>query len=112
MAIKTSETATVVNPCLDWLELMGVMAWRNNTGAMVRTYKGRTRLIRFGCPGMSDIAGIMPGGRALYIECKPPGEGPSDDQELFLTAVKAKGAVGLVVHSLEELIEQMESVLR
>lgn len=109
MAIKTSETATVVKPCLDWLQLYGIMAWRNNTGAMEGEHKGKRWYVKFGRPGISDIAGILPDGRALYIECKLPGKEPTDDQQAFLDEVNATNAVGLVVHSLEELVRKLRA---
>lgn len=64
---KQNETA-LVKACLEYLPLEGVVAWRNNTGALI----DRTgRPVRFGLGvGSPDIVGCMPDGRYLAVECK------------------------------------------
>lgn len=99
----------ILKACLDYLTLRRIPAWRSNTGATVAEYKGRKRLIRYGVKGHGDIAGILPGGRALFIETKRPGKQPTEAQEAFLANVRAVGGVALVVHSLDELIAGLES---
>lgn len=108
MTIETSETATVVKPCLEWLKLHGIMAWRQNVGGFLRAHEGKRRFVKFGRPGMSDIAGILPAGRALYIECKLAGKALTHSQRAFLDEVNATGGLGIVVHSVDELIERLE----
>lgn len=103
------ETETqLVKACLQWLALKGVAAWRQNTGAMVASYKGKRRFVQFGRPGMSDILGLLPrqGGRFLAIECKLPGRKLSTTQEGFLADIIASGGVGIVVHSIDELQQE------
>lgn len=106
--VKHNETQ-LVKACLSYLECR-LMAWRQNTGAMGGVHKGKKWYVRFGRPGMSDIAGILPDGRALYIECKMPGKHPTKLQRQFLEDVKATNGVGFVVHSLDELADQMRGV--
>jgi len=101
----------IVKACLQYLKLRGVLAWRQNTGAVTGMHKGKRRFVRFGIPGMSDIAGVLPSGLALFIECKVPGRKPTAAQWAFLGAVEMTGAVTLVVHSLDELIEQLDVTL-
>ncbi len=61
----------------------GVLLWRNNTGKMFPMYKGKTRKIDFGIPGLPDFIGLVsericPGcgkpnqmnGTFIGIECK------------------------------------------
>ncbi len=43
-------------------------------------------------------------GRALYIEVKLPGEHPRPDQQKFLDAMTATGALAGVAHSVEEAL--------
>jgi hypothetical protein len=75
--------------------------------------------------GLSDILGTLPGGRALYIECKQPewltrssksrrliqkaapGK-PSDEQLAFLDTMAEAGAVVGIIWSIEDL----EQILR
>jgi hypothetical protein len=102
-----SETA-LVKACLALLKLRGVPAWRNNTGAMRATYKGKARLIRFGAPGASDILAILPPhGRLWAIECKVGRNQPTDDQAAFLANVRAAGGVAILIRSVDELAEAM-----
>lgn len=56
----------IVRGILDWLQLSGIVAWRNNTGA-AKSPDGK-RFIRFGEPGSPDIIGCLPDGRLLAIE--------------------------------------------
>ncbi len=109
--ITNTETA-LVKACLIWLNLKGVFAWRQNTGATVATYKGKQRFVRYGLAGTSDIIGILPGGQFLAIECKLPGGKPTPLQVAFLAVIVAYGGVGIVVHSLEELVAEFSRLER
>ncbi len=101
----TTETA-LVRQCLDYLAFRGIMAWRQNSGAMVGEYKGKRRFVRFaGVKGLSDIAGVLPDGRALYIEVKRPGKSPTVEQTNFLDRVKKLGGVALWVIDVKQLME-------
>lgn len=43
-------------------------------------------------------------GKAIYIEVKLPGENPRPDQQKFLDAMTATGAIAGVAHSVEEAL--------
>lgn len=77
--------------------------------------------------GFPDITGVLPGGRALYIEVKAPqwrrlnnanravversaGE-PSRDQLHFLDAMHEAGALVMVAWSVEEVIEEVQAAM-
>ena len=94
----------LVRACLELLKLRGVLCWRQNTGALPQIYRGKKRYIRFGVKGMSDIVGILPGGRIICVECKLPGGKLSEDQERFLRLVAQQGGLALVVRDLDELV--------
>mgnify|MGYP001588054545 CR=1 FL=1 len=97
-----SETA-LVKACLVWLRLHGVMAWRQNTGAMTVQARGqRSRFIRFGMVGASDIFGVFRG-RFLAVECKRPSNTPTWAQEQFLQEARDHGAWAVWVTSVEDL---------
>lgn len=121
MRIRTKEI-DLVRACLDWLGLHRVKAWRmNNTGVYDPAKKVFRRF--HGLPGVSDILGVLPQtvrladgsavtfGNFLAVEVKKPGEKLRPDQDAFLTDLRALGGVGLCVHSLRELEEQLRPFL-
>ncbi len=95
----------VLNACLLWLRCRGAFCWRQNSGAMSGEYKGKRRFFRFASePGISDIVGVAPGGRAILVETKREGgKKPTPEQLSFLDTARAKGAFAVWVRSLIEL---------
>ena len=93
----------LVSVCRNWLEMNHIPTLLNHTGAVKRG----NRLQRYGRKGSSDIIGILPGGKFLAIECKTGSGRLTRDQRAFLDDVNAMGAVGVVVRSLEELVDQI-----
>lgn len=102
----------------------GVVAWRQNTGAMFGEHKGKRWAVRFGYPGLSDIIGWqhwcgrlramrhpIPGSancdacsaRFLAIEVKRPGQYPTAQQQAFLDSVKAAGGIAIVARSVDDV---------
>lgn len=85
-------------------------AWRVNSGAAEGEYidsRGVTRkyFVRFnGQLGHSDIAGVLRGGRAFFLEVKRPGEKLTADQESFLDDMAAGGAFCACVQSVDEVV--------
>ncbi|MDR0449933.1 MAG: VRR-NUC domain-containing protein [Treponema sp.] len=103
LSVLTTESE-VLNAACQFLSVHGIFHYRNNTGA----YKIKDRFIRYGFPGSSDIAGVCPDGRALYVECKKPGKKPSPRQREFLDRVNGLGAVGIVADSVLSLEKQLK----
>ncbi len=122
--------------CLDYLELIGIEAWRQNQGA-IPTADGHFRRFN-GKRGIADISGILPQtvkiwiekgaenldtkemhdlvewvtfGNRLEIEVKQPGKHPSPDQKEFIDMVNRKGGIAFCVHSLEELQQELDKFL-
>jgi len=89
---------------LDWLACEKIFAWRSNTGAVAADYKGKSRFMRFGPKGQSDILGLIPqaDGRFLAIEVKRPGQQATEEQQRFLNRINDAGGLAFVAHSLEE----------
>jgi hypothetical protein len=56
--------------------------------------------------GVSDLLCCYEG-RFLAIEVKRPGGRVSPEQERFLERVRAAGGIGLVIHSIDELIDSL-----
>lgn len=85
---------------LDYLNLIHVMAWRCNTGAI----KLGNRYVRFGKKGMADILGILPNGKLLAIECKRPGGRMTLEQEQFINDIKENNGVAFMADSLDTVM--------
>jgi hypothetical protein len=90
----------VVSACLDYLAARGIMAWRNNSGAVKLTRRdGKEGFVRFGKKGSADIIGVLPGGRFIAVECKTEKGRLSGEQTVFLENVKKAGGVAFVARS-------------
>jgi hypothetical protein len=61
-----------------------------------------------GRKGVSDILGVLPGGRALAVEVKRPGGKPTPSQADFLREVSQAGGLALVITSVEEIRAALE----
>ena len=77
---------------------------RNHTVGQFYTKYGA--IVNIGQHGESDIFGHrISDGKALYIEVKLPGDEPRDDQQQFLDAMRAAGAIAGCAHSVEEALQ-------
>jgi hypothetical protein len=61
--------------------------------------------------GISDIAGIGPGGRYIAIEVKAGTDRLSGSQGSFLSMVRMMGGIGIVGRSVEQVIKELEEGL-
>ncbi len=96
----------VLSQCLEYLKLVGVFAWRNNTGAC----KIGKRYITFGYVGSSDILGILPNGQFLAVECKREKGGRlSDKQKEFLNRINENRGFAICVNSLCDLQSKLHA---
>ena len=86
--------------CLEYLQLRGIFAWNNPSGA-VRIGPGR--FMRFGKVGSSDILGVLPNGKILCVECKAKRGKLSPEQAAFLEKIRGLGGLALVVRGWQEL---------
>lgn len=71
--------------------------WLVTEGAMPLKYHGSV----YGYTGHSDIYGILPGGRAFFLEVKVPGKEPTPPQKAFLKLADSYGAITGWCDSLE-----------
>ena len=64
------------------------------------------------CPGHSDLAGVLVGGRAFYFEIKKPGKSskPGDLQDTFLCEMAFAGALAAEVSSVDQVIQLLEKI--
>lgn len=98
---------------LQYLSLLGIVHWRQNSGAFVvpAGAGSRRRYVRAGMPGVSDIIGLLPNGRFLAIEVKRPGEQPTELQQAFLSAVNHSGGLAFVARSVNDVQSTLEAHL-
>ena len=83
---------------------------RNHTVGQFYTKYGT--IVNVGQHGESDIFGHrISDGKALYIEVKLPGEEPREDQQKFIDAMKAAGAIAGCAHSVEEALNIVTSTV-
>lgn len=87
---------------LDWLACRRIFHWRNNSGAMVSEYKGKSRFMRFGSPGSPDIF-AMHKGVCYGIEVKAEKGKQSDAQKEFQLRFEAAGGVYIVAKGIDEV---------
>jgi hypothetical protein len=59
--------------------------------------------VRFGFKGSSDIIGVLPGGRALFIEVKQKAGRLTEPQKEFLARAHMSGALAFEARSVEEV---------
>lgn len=100
--MKNPTESGLVRACLDLLHLRKVYAWRQNTTGVFDPAKRRFRTFH-GLAGVSDILGVLPGGRFLALECKTERGRVTRDQKVFLDAVRANGGLAAVIRDLREL---------
>lgn len=100
----------IVRACLDIFQTFKVMAWRNNTGSMTKTYKGKTHFVRFGEPGSPDIIAVY-GGQFIGVECKKPGGKQSPSQKEFQAKLEDAGGTYLLVDNPDILISYLKDLV-
>jgi hypothetical protein len=96
----------ILRAILRYLKVMQIPAWRQSTGAT--TISGR--FLRFGKTGMSDIIGILPGGKFLAIEVKNGKNSLTEKQRQFLQLICSFGGVGIVARSVEDVVKTIEKI--
>lgn len=102
------ETA-LQNEIIAALCMNGCVAFNHTVGLFYTKYGAP---VKIGHHGEADIWGHRKSdGKALYIEVKLPGEKPRDDQEKFLKAMAAAGAITGCAHSVEEALAIVKSTL-
>ena len=76
---------------------------RFNRGRFMTEYNGRKAWYSMNSiPGFSDVHGLLKTGRALYVECKRPGEKPSEKQQHFLDLAVSHGALAFVAYDISD----------
>jgi len=110
MGLRLPTPNDLVRDCLRLLNLRGLYAWRNNTGA---ARFGR-HYVKYGAgAGGPDILAVLPRhadgdevhppGRLLGVECKTGGGALEPAQRAWHANATSAGVVVFVVRSIDEL---------
>lgn len=96
---------------LQWLALVGVFAFRVNSGGMRwQDTKGKSRYMQFNtAKGCSDVLAILPDSRFGAFEIKRPGKVPTDDQKVFLARVQQAGGVAVFCTGVDDLRAKLKA---
>lgn len=103
MGLKTRER-DVKRAIIDFLRVNNVFCWVNVSGGIYDPRKGCFRKLNgYGMrKGVPDILGIFRG-KPLAIEVKLPGNGPSKEQQEFISEFSWYGGIAFVATSIEEV---------
>ena len=82
-----------------WLRYKGIFHWKVWQGPLSKN-------------GVSDILGILPGGRLLAVEVKTNRGRVSPLQQLFLDAINRKGGLAFVARSVDEVRMEVDNAIR
>jgi hypothetical protein len=100
--MKAPSESDTLTACLELLRLRGVLAWRSNNAGVFDPARKCFRSFR-GLKGVSDILGILDGGRLLAVETKSAAGRLSAEQEWFLAEVNRRGGMAGCVRSVQDL---------
>lgn len=93
---RTVPESDVVRAVLDYAARHGGYGYRQNSGAVVSEYKGKTRMIRYGERGASDTVLVI-GGGVFFVECKDELGKQSDEQKAWQDQIEQAGGRYLLV---------------
>lgn len=85
------------------LQSSGVLCWRNNNQATYDNRLGGYRHNPYARRGVSDILGVLPGGKHLEIEVKGPDGKQSPDQAVHEKRVTELGGVYILARSVKDV---------
>lgn len=95
----------IKNLICSWLKIHGYFFWINDSVGIYdpirKTFRSNKSPYRI--KGVSDILGIMKGGRLLAIEVKTPVGRLTPEQDKFLKLITAAGGLAFVARSLDDV---------
>lgn len=94
----------VQSAIMDYLTMAHIFAWVNKTQGTFNAQRGcfiKTKMKK----GVSDILGVLPGGRFLAIEVKRPGEKMTPEQVQFVSDVNNRGGVAFTADNVKTVAE-------
>jgi hypothetical protein len=90
---------------LEYLRWRHIVCWKNNTAGIY--VKARNTYIPSHAPGVSDILGVLPGGRFLGIEVKAPKGRVSPHQQQFIDTINQAGGLAFVAYSVDDVEQKL-----
>ncbi len=108
MELKISEKEAQKS-ILDYLSMRCIFAWRNNSGKMPYSSKGKDYMVQMGPTGSPDIIGILPDGKFLGIEVKGTGGVVSSSQTIFLDHINKLGGLAFVAYSIDDVVKHFKA---
>lgn len=109
-ANSASPEGAVVKACLQYLQMLGCFAWRNNTGGY-KPYSDSDRVVHYGKVGSGDIIAITPSGKFLTCECKANNNKQSDYQLDFQRRVEEKKGIYILAYSVQDVEKRRRDIL-
>lgn len=100
---KASKTGTTTTAIINFLNMVGFFAWRNNTGGVWNENKKvfiKNKNIKKGVP---DILGMDWNGRAIGVEVKIGADRLSEDQTLFAAEFIARSGVYIIAGHVDDV---------
>ena len=94
---------------LEWLQWNKVFCWKQNNAGIYKPDTGQ--YIPSGKRGISDIIGVINGGKFLAIEVKRKGAKSSEVQQEFLDRVTKEGGVAFCADSLDAVINNLKDYI-
>lgn len=105
--------SAILASILHLLAVYRIYARRINVGMVpVAAAGGVAGFRRSTMSGISDVIGVLPGGRFLAIEVKRPGGKTTPQQEEFLERVNAAGGLAFVATSSRDVEERLREFVR
>lgn len=89
---------------ITYLNLSGHFVWRQNNGGVYDPKKKIFRKNPNHKKGVPDVCGVHKKGYALCVEVKAGNDRLSDEQKIFGIEVLKRGAIWIVAHSLDDVI--------
>lgn len=101
----------IENHVLQFLFKRGIFAWKNQSVGIFDPIRKIYRKSNnpFHIKGVSDVLGILPGGRLLAIEVKSKVGRPSPEQILFIDKINKSGGLAFIARSVEEVEERLKN---
>ena len=94
---------------LDWLKHQHFFHWRNNTGAMAGSHKGKRWFMRFGAKGSPDIFVVIKG-QIIGIEIKNAKNPQSREQFEWQTSFESVGGKYILARTLEDVSNELRKL--
>jgi hypothetical protein len=89
------------------LGLLGIVHTVTDASAVFGFYGERRQQVRKDWP---DITGVLPGGRALFIECKSLTGRASEGQKAMIETLNKQGALAIIARSGAEVYDLLKGM--